>query len=386
MFKDIDTDQELTWLNKFNDVNTTLESIEELSSYAQDTINTRASSITPELVNSIRATGTFLVNELNINCKAIGVDSPDGTRISLESIDDKTPKVALEGIVDSIKKGIKFILNLILTGIKKVLNLLRITTLAFFSGIFTIFNSIRVAVGKVSNWKKGAKIKGDYHFEDMDSIILNYGITDKVIEILLSNNNTLYTNLKKFKKLIKDGDSYFNQAYNGAVISDLKKQDKLFDDTHKEFLATLSHRFATKGSVVNIDLKTGKMTQTIHPPRYKGKIPDKKKFLKVLEGLEKAKYPSEIDSIISLNNDIKSLLEDILLVLRETTFKGKDVEKAAAEVMTTIKWAVEGSSSVLIIINSIFKLIGVDVIKISSKVKDLDLPDDFKDQVKKAYK
>jgi len=389
MFKNIDMDQELTWLHKFNDVNVTLESIEELSSYAQDTINTRASSITPELVASVRANSIHLTNELKTNCEALGIDNPDlvSTRISLESIDDSDQKIALEGIVDSIKKGIKFIFNLILTAIKKVLGLLRIASNIFFEGIFIVFRTIFVAVVKVTNWRpKGTKVSGKYHFENIDAILNTYKDLDVLSTEVIKLAEKAQEDIANFARYLSDGSEYLSRGEK--TVKDIKWWTGIFNKENEKFTNTIL-KLKLKTNTIKVSSKDKRMLDielTVASPQFHGEVPEKNKFLKVLKEVENTVYPSRINHMESITEKLTEDLTNMLYDFEDANITDRDTNKASKALMLEVSDIRLNITALIITINATYKLIGKDIIGLASKIEEVELPKDFKDQVKKAYK
>ena len=388
MFKNIDTDQELRWLNKFNDVNVTLESIEELSSYAQDTINTRASSITPELVASVRANSIHLTNELEINCKALGIDTGDmtRTRISLESIDNSDPKIALEGIVDSIKKGINFILNLILTAIKKVLAIIKEVSTGFLVIIFAIFRSISLAVGKVSKWATGSKLKGKYHFENIDAILNTYKDLDVLSTEVIRLAEKVQEDIASFARYLSDGGEYLNRGK--STVKDIQWWTTIFKKENGKFTSKIL-KLKLKTNTIEIsskDKRTIDVALTVASPQFQGKVPEKNKFLKVLEELENTVYPSRINHMEDITKKLTEDLTNMLYDFKDAEIKDTAINKASEELMLEVSDIRLNITALMITINTTYKIIGKDVINLATKIKEIELPNDFSSKVRKAYK
>jgi len=123
------------------------------------------------------------------------------------------------------------------------------------------------------------------------------------------------------------------------------------------------------------------------------------KYFSYTEPIEESRSLLELlEDFIGISNDIsaismeditKKLTEDLTNMLydfKDAEIKDTAINKASEELMLEVSDIRLNITALMITINTTYKIIGKDVINLATKIKEIELPNDFSSKVRKAYK
>jgi len=381
--KGIDFSYESQVQEQILDISITLESIETLVSSANDALTNRAGEITSEMVSLYHKHSAYLANNLMGEAKALGIKGSaiKDTFVSLESIDDfyTDPKIALEGIVDAIKKGIDFIIKFILGIINAVLAVLVTAAGLIVLAIWLLYQKIIEIVSNITHWVKGGKIKGQYHFEKFEDIA-------KCSEEVAALNKMLTAPLSTAALVVLKN-----------FTNDIVKQKKygLFDSFYLPKIKTLTKQLYHDilGKTMNGKFIVTEATSVDNAVKYnititsasnsKMKAPTKKKIVSALTDINtrnhKLYFTENVDNLKKLEAVIKEMVH-VKIDKNDTTTK-----EAVDEFLKYVREFVLMSAQTMDVIAKVYRIQCKDVVTLTSNLPGVELPDDWKDDVTQVF-
>jgi len=375
--------EEILLANQLNDVNITLESIEAVINTGQETLKNHPDTITTDMIINYHKHSKYLLGKLSEEVSLLGIDDTiikEGS-VTLEAIDDlyTDPKVALEGIMDSIKKGIKTIIGFIVAIINTILASIFLVGGLIVLVIWGVYKKIIDIVSTATHWVVGSKVKGNYYFKSFDDFKT---ALDEASDI----NTAIYSSIVKVNAVIVDGLYPMvrtDKDWNTIDTFYLPKMNTYISELYKAILVEgKSNKFIriTPGAVegqVKFEFKNKK------PVYKKMKVPTKK----VLKGSLSTITSKNHKKRFVINTEQVEILKKTLEGIAKVYDKQPDGEqktklnKLLMEIRTYVMLVVGGISMV----SSVYKTQARDVFTIVSNIPELELPNEWKDDITHVF-